>query len=273
MKDEIQMLIIIAAIASASLGLTIFLSWKLKKRFANLDHKLQATQVLQSRTLSICHQLAEQIPQSTLEIQNSVATTSLDLQYPVFLGEWSVDSFFFRYISQFLIEKKPSCIVELGSGSSTLIIASLLAKLSYGDVKHIAVDHEARYLSLTRNLAIANGLSEGTQYLHRPLSRDNPLGMLWYDDLASHLPDQPIDLLIVDAPPGPIQPLSRYPALPILHEQLSDSCTIILDDANRNDETTIMQKWKEEFPGFSAERVTSGHGLAIFSPDAPHPND
>ena len=45
-----------------------------------------------------------------------------------------------------------------------------------------------------------------------------------------------------------LQKHSRYPALPLLFDKLSDSCVIFLDDATRNDEKEILAFWQRDFP-------------------------
>jgi hypothetical protein len=58
--------------------------------------------------------------------------------------------------------------------------------------------------------------------------------------------------LVVDGPPGNIQRLSRYPALPLLYGHLNDRSTIIVDDGRREDEREIVARWEKEFTHISA---------------------
>ncbi len=199
----------------------------------------------------------------TAECLNATSLTTLGLKFPVFLGGWSIDSFLGRYLIQHLLEYRPKCIVELGSGSSTILIARTLQILDEKDTAHIAVDHEAKYLGLTRDTAQLNGVAEGVEFLHCPLVRYESLDKLWYGGLAEKLAGRKIDLLIIDGPPAPLQPMSRYPALPLLKEHLAEHCTIILDDAIRDEEQAIARRWVNENPGFELTLSLDGHGLAI----------
>ena len=75
--------------------------------------------------------------------------------------------------------------------------------------------------------------------------------------------DQPIDLLVVDGPPGNIQSLSRYPALPLLYRHLSDRSIVILDDGHRDDEKKIVALWEKEFSNLSPEFLDLEKGAYI----------
>ena len=199
------------------------------------------------------------------ESVNASCINTLGFKFPVFLGGWSIDTFLGRFLIQHLLEHRPKCIVELGSGSSTIIIARTLQILEEKDTSHIAVDHEAKYLGLTRDTAQLNGVAEGVEFLHCPLVQYESLDKLWYGGLTEKLADRKIDLLIIDGPPGPLQPMSRYPALPLLLPHMSEHCTVILDDAARDEEQEIARRWVAENPEFNLTFAPEGHGLAILT--------
>jgi hypothetical protein len=52
-----------------------------------------------------------------------------------------------------------------------------------------------------------------------------------------------IDFLVVDGPPRKLQEKSRFPALPMLFENLSKESIIILDDSNRDNEKEVIESW------------------------------
>lgn len=201
----------------------------------------------------------------TAESVNAACINSLGFGFPVFMGGWSIDTFLGRYLIQYLLENEPKCIVELGSGSSTIIIARTLQILGKDDTVHIAVDHELKYLNLTRSSAQLNGVAEGVEFFHCPLERYMPLDKLWYSGLTEKLAGRKIDLLIIDGPPGPLQPMSRYPALPVLAAHLAEHCTIILDDAIRQEEQEIAKVWVQEHPEFTLDLALEGHGMAVLA--------
>jgi len=214
-------------------------------------------------------QTNDSINRATQETVNTTCISSLGFQFPVFLGEWSIDSFLGRFLIPHLVEHRPKCIVELGSGSSTIIIARVLQLLGEKKTTHIAVDHEKKYLDLTCIGAELNGVAEGTEFIHCPLVHNDSLDKLWYGGLTEKLSDQKIDLLIIDGPPGALQPMSRYPALPLLLPYMSEDCTIVLDDAGRDEEQEIAKRWIQENPEFNLIFNHDGHGLAILTRQKP----
>lgn len=83
----------------------------------------------------------------------------------------------------------------------------------------------------------------------------------WYALRA--LPAIKIDLLVIDGPPGFLQEQSRYPALPMLADRLAAHCTVFLDDAARDDEQALVQRWLAAYPDFQAEYVDNERGCFI----------
>jgi hypothetical protein len=84
----------------------------------------------------------------------------------------------------------------------------------------------------------------------------------WYDD--SGIPsDEMFDLVLCDGPPNST-PGGRYGLLPRLFHQLRPGATIIVDDAHRDEESLMIQRWLAEYrelvvdstyPTFSVLRV------------------
>jgi predicted O-methyltransferase YrrM len=146
---------------------------------------------------------------------------------------------------------RPSLVLEAGSGASTLFIAYCLRQVGQGRL--IALEHDTVYLESTRELLALHGVEDFATVVHAPLREVEVRGQrwLWYDTTRFSL-DQPIDLLVIDGPPGTIGPLARYPALPLLFEHLDHGATIIVDDANRPDERKVVTRWRQEY----RERIT-----------------
>ena len=226
-----------------------FIALKIRARFRRFDRQLDA--------------LATRIDERALETQNAVALQQLGFRVPVFYGDWSIDAFLGRFLVQHLIEAQPRSILELGSGSSTVLIARCLRILGRSDCLHIAVDHESRFLEITRRNLQLNGLADGVDLWTCPLRSISGTAQIWYGGLAEKLRGKTIDLLIVDGPPGALQAESRFPALPMLLPFLSEACVVVLDDASRPDERTIARRWAEANPQFSLEFLREGHGLAV----------
>jgi predicted O-methyltransferase YrrM len=252
---------LVAAIALLTLLVLIWMAWKLRARFLHLDGQLAALSAEFRKMID--NRVVDRIAEVSVEVQNASALRQLDFKSPLFLGGWSIDSFLGRTIFDSVLVDRPNCIVELGSGSSTLLIARCLSLIGHGDAEHIAVDHEETYLEQTRSYLALNGLEQHVKLWLCPLSRDDVTGKLWYSGLTQRLEGHKIDLLLIDGPPGTTQEDSRYPALPVLMPFLSDRCTIMLDDARRPAERSIVEQWAAKFPDFDVRFLRDGHGVAI----------
>ena len=95
---------------------------------------------------------------------------------------------------------------------------------------------------------------------------DAPLVDGWYDPAAlGRLPKRGIDLLLVDGPPagGPGIQASRYRALPALADRLAPNAAVVLDDADREGERRVLDRWLAGFP-LRLDRAPSGLALAVY---------
>jgi hypothetical protein len=72
-----------------------------------------------------------------------------------------------------------------------------------------------------------------------------------------------IDMLVIDGPPETTGPLARYPAGPALFPKLAQGAVVFLDDAMRDTETEILQRWKSDFPGLMQSMAYCEKGCAL----------
>lgn len=178
------------------------------------------------------------------------------------IRDWSAAPDFLKTIMEMTLQNKPAFIVETGSGVSSIIMGYCLRKLGAG--KMITLEHDAAYYALNKNLIASHGLDDVIAIIHAPLKTVtiNGAEWLWYDTDCFSI-DSPIDMLIVDGPPGNIQKKSRYPVLPLLHKSLSDSVRIIMDDGNREDERSIVAMWLREHGGFASRFLNLERGAYV----------
>jgi len=168
-----------------------------------------------------------------------------------------------RKTLELLAARRPSLVVEAGSGVSTLVIGYYLKRLGTG--KLISLEHNPDYATTVRGWIDLHSLGHVAEVVDAPLTT-LALGderFLWYDIGRVHFGGK-IDLVFVDGPPGGTQPLARYPALPVLLPHLSSDALILLDDGNRIDEERIAQRWTAEFPTFSSEFLCLEKGAFLF---------
>jgi hypothetical protein len=113
-----------------------------------------------------------------------------------------------------------------------------------------------------------HGLAEVVTLVTAPLvERPAPDGrqLRWYAPVYEPALGEPIDLLLVDGPPGAGGPRARYPAVPLLAPHLAPGCAILLDDGDRADEREIAETWAREL-GRRATRLPTGRGAWLLDP-------
>lgn len=199
--------------------------------------------------------------QQTEALINLLAVVKPELPLPQTRG-WAVWPDFLSTLYTLIRDKQPRLILELGSGVSTLVSAYALKQNGGGRI--VSLDHIEDWLEATRVNIERHGLSEYVDLLHAPLESVDVQGRdaLWYDTRnTKNL--QNIDLLVVDGPPGSVRPMARYPAVPLLFEQLSPEPVILVDDANRDDEQLMVKQWLTHFECFEAEFLHLGQGAYV----------
>ena len=156
-------------------------------------------------------------------------------------------------------------LVELGSGISTIVIGRLLAERG-GTLT--SVEHDPEWSAIVRGHLDREGLPGTVKLVDAPLEPhpESWDGAPWYSlGAIDSLPER-IDLLLVDGPPGHGEGMahSRYPALPALADRLAPGALVILDDASREPEREIVQRWQQLMPQWSFG-ADDGVGLALGS--------
>ncbi|MBU0854598.1 MAG: class I SAM-dependent methyltransferase [Gammaproteobacteria bacterium] len=160
------------------------------------------------------------------------------------LGSWKADTHFLHRVIDLIEERQPANVVELGSGATSLIIASALKKNRKGELH--SYDQHLPFVG-----EMAKWLSDydlDAAFHHAPLFyRSDRWPGLWY--ALSQLPDE-IDLLVIDGPPWSVHPFARGIA-DCLFDRISPGGIIMLDDAARPGERLIARRWRSEWPEFS----------------------
>lgn len=177
---------------------------------------------------------------------------------------------FLRLVADVAAEERPGLVVEAGSGVSTVVIAYCLRKLGGGRL--VALEHDPIYAAATREALAKHDLEDLAMVVDAPLRKVEVGGRscLWYDTDAISL-EQPIDLLVVDGPPGGVHPMARYPAVPLLYDRLRDGATIVLDDADRIDERRAIEDWQRQHAGLMGRHVATQKGAWVARAAAPGP--
>ena len=177
------------------------------------------------------------------------------------LGGWAISPEASLVLARAISRNQPELVVEAGSGSSTVVAALALAKVGHGRV--IALEHDSGYAVSTRQLLRDRGLEKYATVVDAPL-REYKIGgetYQWYD-VAEDLFNAPIELLLVDGPPGTTGPVARFPAVPLLLEHLTSSANVMVDDAGRPAERKIVDMWQEKYNLYRVDQTKDGE-LAI----------
>jgi predicted O-methyltransferase YrrM len=174
---------------------------------------------------------------------------------------WSPAPDFLERIVDHTLAIRPRTIVECSSGTSTLLLARCCEINGGGSV--LSLEHGPEFAAATRRELDRLGLAHRATVLEAPLVpyRIGGREFMWYD--LTPLPACRIDLLVVDGPPGFLQPLARYPAFPFLHSYLAPEAVIYVDDAARPDEREIVAMWLNDDSSLMHEYVDAERGCAI----------
>ncbi|MCU7875231.1 MAG: class I SAM-dependent methyltransferase [Candidatus Thiodiazotropha sp. (ex Lucinoma borealis)] len=188
--------------------------------------------------------------------------TQLDLSQGIpYTPDWSAGADFIQIIVDACLQFKPSLILECSSGLTTLMLARCCQMNGRGRVA--SLEDGEQYADKTRDYIDRYGLSEYASVIHAPLQKI-PLHGVEYDwYINDAIPDESIDMLVIDGPSGFIQKNARYPALPILYPKLSNCCSIYLDDAARPDEQAIVALWQYRYPNLRHEYRETSRGCSI----------
>lgn len=156
---------------------------------------------------------------------------------------WAASPDFLLKLVELVIIESPKYIVELGSGVSSIVLGAAMKKFSQGKVD--SFDHDQSFTFKSKRFLEINELSDIVNIIYSPLTVQNyqDTEWQWYDELRINDIENGIDLLVIDGPPRFLQERSRFLALPVLFDKLSTNSTIVLDDANRENEKQVVQDW------------------------------
>jgi predicted O-methyltransferase YrrM len=178
------------------------------------------------------------------------------------LRGWAAGPDFISLCVSAILAQKPRNIIECGSGASTILMSYGLKQLGSGRIW--SLEHDENFARTTKEHLAAHGLEKQGLVIHallQPVAIDGE-SWSWYD---TSILDKvvPIDLLVVDGPPGNLGPRMRYPALPLLYTRLSPHAIIIVDDVRREDEREIITDWLAKYRDFTCELHETETGAAI----------
>ncbi len=156
---------------------------------------------------------------------------------------WAGSPDFLFKLVELVVCESPKYVVELGSGVSSIVLGAAMKKFSQGKVD--SFEHEQSFTFKSKRFLEINELSDIVNVTYSPLTVQTfqDTEWQWYDEAKIKDIENGIDLLVVDGPPRFLQERSRFLALPLLFDKLSTNSTILLDDANRDNEKQVVEDW------------------------------
>lgn len=179
--------------------------------------------------------------------------------------KWTASPDFLLFLVSNIQERRPLSVLDLGSGASTVWMANALRHFEIPG-KIVSIDHDKDFGGATAATLRQQDLSEYAQVRIAPLVEVEIEGerWQWYD--PTRMEDvENCDMVVVDGPPGFLQPLSRYPALPLLESKTNGDARIFMDDASRPDELRIVERWCRRYPDWSSEFIDHEKGTAVLT--------
>lgn len=180
-------------------------------------------------------------------------------------SDWTLSRATLQVLVSHLEEHRPPHVLEVGSGSSTVV----LARYAQAHEAQVTVlEHDVTYADRTDALLRQYGLRDVVDLHCAPLRpfHTGTEQFLWYDiDLAAEL-NAPVDFALIDGPP---LRHGREAVLFALARHLAGGWTAWLDDGFRTHEIKCLHRWAAHCQ-FAAERQAfDDKGLWILR-DAAH---
>lgn len=164
-----------------------------------------------------------------------------------------------EYILQQIEFRKPKHVLDVGSGTSTILLAAMSEKLGFKVTSLENLPGTVSYLAdfvNQRNIG-----SHLTIHQCGFKSYNYPSGdsYRWYNiDLSKNA--DVFDFVIIDGPMGSI--VGRNGAIPQIAEYLAEDHLIILDDSQRDHEKACLAEWKKYFRNIEVEYPEECFGVA-----------
>jgi hypothetical protein len=127
-------------------------------------------------------------------------------------------------------------VLECGSGLSTLVLATIRA----GNGAVCALEEDAEWAERVERALSRHRLTADVRY--SPVRAYGNFDWYSVDPLALPV----VSLVVCDGPRGSTRG-GRYGLLPVVGVRLSPGCRILLDDAARDDERHVLDRWAMEY--------------------------
>lgn len=185
-------------------------------------------------------------------------------------GAYALGNATLIWLWEYICKTRPRCIVEMGSGKSTLVLAMYAQKVAdegKSRPKIISIESDKYWLSKTQGNLDKSILPNIVNFMHCEVLGNNNKNAHGYDidyeRLDKLLDGKFINLLLIDGPSGGH---GRGGTLPSLAERLAVNAEVLLDDASRDTEKGTIKKWLDNYKNHLTLYgvLPLGNGLALF---------
>ncbi len=178
---------------------------------------------------------------------------------------WAASPDVLLYLAQDILTRRPTVVVEFGSGTSSVVMG--LALVQAGGGRLVSFDHDEQWAQRTRDVVAAHGLGDVVTVAHAPLT---PTGSSNADAKGRHptwyggveVPDG-VGLVFVDGPPSTRDPHARQPVLAAVRPHLLPGAKVVLDDADRSGEREIVRRWCAADQTLTSTHLPAEKGIAV----------
>lgn len=170
---------------------------------------------------------------------------SIDSRY---INSWILHGESMQFIWNILMETKPTTIIELGSGLSTLMLAKyaqIVRLNSEIDPLIYSIEHNQVWSNQILDLLEKYGLLEFIKLCLFPIKTLTFNGFQGKTYDITEIINHKYDFVLIDGPPPDV---GRMLTLPSLIRSTSSSAIILIDDAQRYSEREAIMKWIRNYP-------------------------
>jgi hypothetical protein len=161
------------------------------------------------------------------------------------VGSWALDVATIDRLVELVRAERPPTIVEFGSGTSTIVLAALLAERHGDGQRLVSFEQDAAWAQRTRAALAERNLDRMATVVELPLGEgaSGPPGYLLTEEAAQLLGQLAPRLVLVDGPTLD-SGASRLGAVDVVAPYLRDDATLLLDDALRDAELCVAAAWE-----------------------------
>ena len=182
---------------------------------------------------------------------------------------WHLRADAMKLIAEIVAEVRPRLVLELGSGSSTVLLARQCASLG-GDARVVSVEEKSRFAARTSRLLQHHDLLDRVSLVVSPVVRTRVGSWRGYcyemgTGVAAAMAGGRAEIVLIDGPMSAwtMRGDCRYGTLPLIRRWLAAGAIVLVDDAGRRRERDIIERWAAEGLFQPLRSYPVGDGLCV----------